>query len=429
MKKPVPIAMAASALAITPLSAVIIGSEDFTYANGNIANLSGGTGFNYDNFDKAVTAFPSDWDVNGTPTVSGNTLVTNGNWAKREYNGTVEGAGNATNDGQDNHERSGAIRNSGRVFYRFTCTRGAGISWSGASSYDFGTERVFFGVPGGNGTTGGLEWGCQVSGGAIYRSGIPADSNTHTFVTVIDYDRDYIGIWVDPVVTDFYDPTNGSNSADAGGVYTGTNWSTAVRLASSGTADTTWDNLSVVTTPAEAGIGSYQDLDNDGLPESFETAYGLNDSDDGTIGESSPGAKDGPNGAAGDFDGDTVTNLVEYQDGTFPNDVDSDFDQVPDGEEKTRGTNPLSRDSDGDNLEDWTEINDTLTSPTLADTDQGGTADFTEIALETSPTNIADDPDTSGNIELVGLDFFDTYTDGPLGGASGPSAGTTTTEP
>jgi hypothetical protein len=417
MKKPVPIALAATALASSPLPAQVIGTENFTYANGNIAGLSGGAGFNYDNFDKAVTAFPSDWDnAFGTPTIAGDALTTNNSGAKREYNGTIEGAGNGTNDGQDNHERSGAVRASGRVFYRFTCTRGAGISWSGVSSYDFGTERVFFGVPGGNGTTGGLEFGCQVSGGAVYRTGIPADSATHTFVTVIDYDRDFIGIWLDPDATDFYDPLNASNSANAGGLYTGTNWSTALRLASSGNANTTWDDLSVGLTPVNVGLKAYEDLDNDGLPASWETLYGLNDNDDGTTGESTPGAKDGPNGAAGDLDGDTLANLVEYQDGTFPNDVDSDFDQLQDNQEKTAGTNPLNKDTDGDILEDWYELNEHSTNPLLADSDSGGTFDFTELALETSPTNNADDPDTNGNAQLVGLDFFDTYPDGVLTG-------------
>src|SRR5690606_16288917 len=109
-------------------------------------------------------------------------------------------------------------RGAGRVFYRFTITRGAGTTWSGASSYDFGAERVFFGVPGGNGpTTGGLEFGCS-GGGNDYFTGIPADNATRTIVTVLDFDHNFIGLWVDPTGTDFYNPADGSNSADAGGL-------------------------------------------------------------------------------------------------------------------------------------------------------------------------------------------------------------------
>ena len=61
------------------------------------------------------------------------------------------------------------------MFYKFTMTRGAGTSWAGASSYDFGTERVFFGTPGGNGASGSIEYG--VSGnGNTYRTGVAADN-------------------------------------------------------------------------------------------------------------------------------------------------------------------------------------------------------------------------------------------------------------
>ncbi len=415
MKKPIPIALAATALASAPLSAQLIGVENFTYPDGQIANLNGGTGFNYDNFHKAVTAFPSDWDTAfGTaPAISGNTLVTNAGGAKREYNGPTEGTGGV--DGADDLERSGAVRGAGRVFYRFTCTRTAGITWSGASSYDFGSERVFFGVPGGNGTTGGLEFGCQVSGGAIYRSGIPADTATHTFVTVLDFDHDFIGIWIDPDSADYYDPADGSNTTNAGGSYTGTNWSTAVRLASSGA--TTWDDLSVAFDPASVGLKAYTDADNDGLPASWENLYGLDDSDDGTVGETSPGAKDGPNGALGNGDDDGVTNLVEYQDQTFPNDPDTDFDQLTDGQEKTLGTNPRNADTDGDLFQDGEELASVPpTDPKNADTDNGGTYDSTEVALGTNPTISGDDLLTNGNPDIVGIDFFDTYSDGVLVG-------------
>jgi hypothetical protein len=301
------------AAATGPLAAQLIGTESFTYADGAIANQTGGTGFNYDNFDKAVTTSASDWDsVFGTPTVAGNALTTNNSGAKREYNGPIEGAGGGANDGQDDHERSGAVRGATRVFYRFTFTRGAGVTWTGASSYDFGTERVFFGVPGANGPTGVLHFGLS-GNGQNYFTSTPADTNTHTIVTVLDFDRDFIGMWLDPTAADYYDPADGSNSTDAGGAYTPNNWSTAVRLGSSAGGTTTWDNLSVALDPVNVGLKNYTDADNDGLPASFEVLYGLSDSDDGTVGESSAGAKDGPNGAAGDKDGDTVSNMVEFQ--------------------------------------------------------------------------------------------------------------------
>lgn len=407
------------AASVSPSTGQLVGTETFTYADGPIANQSGGTGFNYDNFDKAVTTFSSDWDVTGgTPTIAGNALTTNGAGTKREYNGTVEGAGGAGNDGQNDHERSGAVRGVGRVFYRFKITRGAGVSWSGASSYDFNTERVFFGVPGGNGPSGGLEFGLS-GNGANYFTGVPADTATHTIVAVLDFDKHFIGMWLDPTVNDYYDPMDGSNSTDAGGVYSPTNWSTAVRLASSAGGTTTWDDLSVALDPVNVGLRNYVDADQDGLPASWELANGLDDTDDGTVGETTPGAKNGPNGPLGDPDEDTVSNLVEFQDGTLPNASDTDLDFLSDGEEKTLTTNPLLPDTDGDELLDGNEVNDHFTNPKLADSDAGGTSDFTELALGSAPTgNPGDDPDTNGNADLVGLDFFDTYSDGSVAGLS-----------
>ncbi|WP_367872145.1 hypothetical protein [Luteolibacter sp. Populi] len=413
MKIPTTLVLAATAMASSPLQAVVIGIEPFTYANGNIVDLTGGTGFNYDNFDKAVTAFTSDWDNAGfgnVPSIVDNALVTNNGGVIREYNGTFEGTDGP--DGQDDRERSGAIRASGRVFYKVTINRGAGTTWSGISSYDFNDERVFFGVPGANGPSGGREYGISANGD--FFSGIPADTGvTHTLVTVIDYDRDRVALWVDPDENDYYDPIDGANSGNASGSYTGGNWSTAVRLASS--AATTWDDLSVGLTPADVGLKSNKDVDLDGIPQSWETLYGLDDSDDGTIGETTPGAKDGPNGALGDPDDDDVGNLVEFQRGTFPNNPDSDNDQLNDKEEADAGTNPLDKDSDKDLLEDGEEVLTHFTNPLEGDSDGGGTSDFTELALGTVPVNNAgDDPDTNGNAALVGIDFFDTYSDGPL---------------
>lgn len=402
-----------SGAAVAPLHGQLVGTETFTYADGNIANLNGGTGFDFNNITDIHTGTLSDWDVTGgTPVITGNSLVTNNGGAKREYNGPTEGAGGG--DGDDT-ERAGAVRGSGRVFYKFTMTRGAGTSWAGASSYDFGTERVFFGTPGGNGVSGQVEYG--VSGnGNTYRTGIPADNATHTYIGVLDFDHNKIAIWVDPSPTDYYDPTDGSSSADASGAYTPDNWSTAVRLASS--ASTTWDDLSIALDPESVGLQNFVDLDQDGLPASWEVANFLDDNDDGTVGESAPGAKDGPNGALGDPDEDTVSNADEFADGTSPQLPDTDGDDLSDAQEKVLGTNPLQQDSDGDFLTDGEEVNTHSTNPKLADTDSGGTSDFTEVALGTNPNTAGNDPATNGNLDLVALDFFDTYVDGPIAGAS-----------
>lgn len=402
-----------SGAAVAPLHGQLVGTETFTYADGNIANLNGGTGFDFNNITDVHTGTVSDWDtLFGTPTITANGLVTNNSGAKREYNGPTEGAGGG--DGDDT-ERAGAVRGSGRVFYKFTMTRGAGTSWAGASSYDFGTERVFFGTPGGNGASGSIEYG--VSGnGNTYRTGVAADNATHTYIGVLDFDHNKIALWVDPSPSDYYDPADGSSSADASGAYTPDNWSTAVRLASS--ASTTWDDLSVGLDPVSVGLKNFTDADQDGLPASWEVANFLNDADDGTTGESAPGAKNGPNGALGDPDGDTLSNAVELADGTSPNLPDTDADDLTDAEEKVLGTNPLQQDSDGDFLTDGEEVDTHFTNPKLADTDSGGTSDFTEVALGTNPTTAGNDPATSGNLDLVALDFFDTYVDGPINGAS-----------
>ncbi|WP_264488498.1 MSCRAMM family adhesin SdrC [Luteolibacter arcticus] len=391
----------------------MIGTESFTYADGGIANRAGGAGFNRDHFDKVATAGASDWDpVVGNPVVAGNVLTTDNSSAKREYNGPVEGVGNGGDDGRDDHERSGAVRAPGRVFYRFTMTRGPETTWSGASSYDFGSERVFFGVPGGTGpATGDYEFGC-CGDGLHYFTGIPADTATHTLVAVLDFDHDFIGLWLDPTAADFYDPVDGSNSTDAGGAYTADLWSTAVRLGSSAGGITTWDDLTVALDPVSVGLMDHADVDSDGLPASFEVLHGLDDRDDGSSKESAPGAKDGPNGALGDPDRDKVGNLAEYGDGTFPDAADSDLDRMEDAREKSLGTDPLNPDSDRDALCDSDEVDLHSTDPLLADSDGDGTADFTEVALGSAL-------EKHGNMELVGLDFFDDYTDGTIAGFTG----------
>jgi hypothetical protein len=64
--------------------------------------------------------------------------------------------------------------------------------------------------------------------------------------------------------------------------------------------------------PYETSPQGPPDDDMDGIPNSYEVTNGLNPNEDGTIGESIPGAKDGPDGALGDKDLDGVSNFDEY---------------------------------------------------------------------------------------------------------------------
>ncbi len=68
-------------------------------------------------------------------------------------------------------------------------------------------------------------------------------------------------------------------------------------------------------------VGGTEDLDGDGIPDSWEITNGVDD----------------PNG---DPDGDGLTNLEEYQHGTDPNVADTDGDGASDGDEVAAGTDP-----------------------------------------------------------------------------------------
>ncbi|MES2661241.1 MAG: PQQ-dependent sugar dehydrogenase [Verrucomicrobiota bacterium] len=303
--------------------AEVIGTENFTYSNSAVDLKNGGTGFDLDQND-AHTGIPSDWNkVGGNPQIAGNALVTNNQSAKREFNGNTETIG---------------ARSSGRVFFKFKMTRANGNgTWGGASSYGFNTERVFFGVPASGGGTdrAGIDNQntplADLPEGTVKLSNISlTDGVTYTLVGVIDYDNNLLGLFVNPDSTDFWNPANGSNSADVTLQYLSNNSCTAARLGSG--ASVTWDDMVLATTAANVGLLEIydDDVDDDGMSDIWETDNGL------LVGINDSGLNP-------DVDG--LTNLQEFGLGTDPQEDDTDGDGYTDGAEITAGTDPTSNNS------------------------------------------------------------------------------------
>ncbi len=89
--------------------------------------------------------------------------------------------------------------------------------------------------------------------------------------------------------------------------------------------------------------------------------------------------------AATDLDGDTLSNLLEFQRGSDPRRADTDGDGLSDHVESA--SNALTADSDNDGLADGAEVNAAIPSnPNLPDTDGDGVNDKEEVRLGTDPT-------------------------------------------
>ena len=143
--------------------------------------------------------------------------------------------------------------------------------------------------------------------------------------------------------------------------------------------------VEIKTDPAHA------DTDGDGMPDEWETRYGLNPS---------------VNDAGEDLDADGLTNLDEYQRGTKPNDTDTDNDGINDGWEVRYGLNPVVNDAysdqDADGLKNIEEY--TLgTLPNNADTDDDGMPDGWEVRYGLNPlaNDAGEDLDADGLTNLA----------------------------
>lgn len=83
--------------------------------------------------------------------------------------------------------------------------------------------------------------------------------------------------------------------------------------------------IAIPKTVFQSDIPEDSDADNDGLPNAWETTVGLSTTDNGFT--------DIKQGEFGDWDGDKLTNLQEYQYGTNPKSTDSDGDGYSDADE------------------------------------------------------------------------------------------------
>jgi hypothetical protein len=117
----------------------------------------------------------------------------------------------------------------------------------------------------------------------------------------------------------------------------------------------------------------------DGIPDSWKIAHGFSITD--------------PSVAGQDPDHDGLTNLEEFQQGTDPNNPDTDGDGISDGDEVHKyHTDPLNPDTDGDGLSDGEEIR-LGTNPLNPDTDGDGIPDGIEVKLGLNP--LVPDPTTA----------------------------------
>ncbi|HKQ39599.1 MAG TPA: Ig-like domain-containing protein, partial [Verrucomicrobiae bacterium] len=142
-------------------------------------------------------------------------------------------------------------------------------------------------------------------------------------------------------VTGFYSDSSTSNlTFDPGVSYSmndeaGTAAVTAEGVVSGLAPGRAWINVTVFSETrkepafsiASVIVRSPDDYDNDGMPDAWERAYGLNPND--------------PTDADRDADGDGVTNLDEYLLDANPRNRDSDGDGVSDGNERIIGSNPV----------------------------------------------------------------------------------------
>ena len=132
---------------------------------------------------------------------------------------------------------------------------------------------------------------------------------------------------------------------------------------------------------AIADIGACEsghDFDSDGMPDEWESFYGLDPYDQYD--------------ADNDPDSDGLINLDEYLNNTAPNDSDTDDDELNDGDEvNVYNTDPLDSDTDNDEMPDGWEVQYSLNpldpSDATQDPDEDSVTNLQEYQQGTDPQN------------------------------------------
>lgn len=235
----------------------LIGFDGFDYRGSSMNGQEGGAFWGYQNVTPAGHKVGmSDWDnapgFGSTSISSGGLLYTGDSGVIREYSGPTVA-----------DETKGAVNTvsvAKKVYYRVTFTRGSGATWCGVSSFDFGTERLFFGLyPDG---TGKFSIYDQNTYTRLALSTVDvAVGQTYTLVAKLDYAAGNVTLYVNPDVSQ----SEASNTPVATASYSATTWSTAVRLGSGSSGFVTWDNLAVATTWESLRSYEVTNLNADGI--------------------------------------------------------------------------------------------------------------------------------------------------------------------
>ena len=245
----------------------LVGTEDFTYADGPLAGQAGGAGWDYDNnvepltleegFAGHSTKFSQWLAMQGDPQVSGGKLLTLDSSIARAFHGGSQALDAVVGEisGYFREDSLGDGLNNRDVLYlKYEMTRRPGATWGGASLFEYGNEQIFMGVistpnPG----SGQREFGLVDRGTnpltEVYTNVAAIDDETSVVVVKLDFAASTASMWINPDLG----TGEGANAPQIDQFFMSFDamFGTRVRLGSGGTAgagETEWDGLKVGTT-------------------------------------------------------------------------------------------------------------------------------------------------------------------------------------